>query len=624
MNILSIIIIKAFFIIIFSHSNSNCTEFDSLSYYEKFNSAIESYKSKRFELSEKQFKSILINDRDYVDPAAQLMVAKSQFKLGELQKSKRTCSSLLTSYSQLAYEPEGLILLGDIALVEEKYTKAFQYFISARKISRNTLTKDQIDKRIIRCIGVGINESFIEELLFKEEDLSIKSIINFARAYYAWINGNSYNFKEAFNAIENKYLPKKYSDLYKNLYNVNLKEIEQVHTITAILPLSGADKEKGESYLFGLYKMLNSNNNSNQIRFIVHDSRGSGTNALQIVQGIKRKNKTNAILGPLTFEEVYSLSGLELDIPIIVPISSPDDLSKISKNLFFLSPSKKSIAELNARMMIKEMRFDKIAVLSPADDENKKITDHFINTCYQMGVEPVAIEWYLEKPTNISKQLKSIRNIAWSLMDDDDVNSGERDLKIDSLDALFDVDVADFFELPKEDKEVLSKSDSSKVTLETIQAIYIPIRKEELKYIGTQFPFYNLKTVVFGNKNWLDMKLLNEEVIGPHVQKMKIISDINSPIYGGSQETIFKNYSSLAYDHANYLKNIIVNSNSKRKKIFKQLRGEILFQGTFSSISLDGTNKNENFSSQVLEYNDKNIKSVGTYDGENYKIKKSD
>ena len=58
------------------------------------------------------------------------------------------------------------------------------------------------------------------------------------------------------------------------------------------------------------------------------------------------------------------------------------------------------------------MGFDKIAVLSPADNEYKEITDHFINTCYQMGVDPVSVEWYLEKPTNISKQLKNIRNSA--------------------------------------------------------------------------------------------------------------------------------------------------------------------------------------------------------------------
>ena len=621
-NILSISIIKALILLSPFFVKVHAADFDSLGYYGKFNTAIESYKNKRFKLSETQFKSILFNDKDYVDPAAQLMIAKSQLKQGELKKSKRTCKSLLSSYSNLAYESEGLTLLGDISLIEEEYTKAFQYFIAARKISNQPLLNNQIDRRIIRCIGIGVNKSLIEELLFKEKDPFKRSIINLTRAYYSWISGTFSDLKDDLSAIEIKYLPKQYSSLYYNLSNVDKKRIQNILTITVILPLSGPHKEKGESYLFGLSEMLNKKENSNLIRFIVYDSKGSGANSLQIAKSIKRKSNTSAILGPLTNEEVFSLSGLELKIPILVPIPAPENLPKISENLYFLSPSKKSLAELNAEMMIKEMGFDKIAVLSPADNEYKENTDHFINTCYQMGIDPVAIEWYLEKPINISKQLKSIRTAAWNLIEKDEDSSKVRNLKIDSLDALFDVDVADFFELPKVEEEVLSKGDSSKIVLETIDAIYIPIREDELKYIGTQFPVYNLKTIVFGNENWLDMKLLNEEVIGPHVQLMKIISDINLPLYGGSEERIFKNYSSLAYDHANFIKDVLVKSNFKKNKIYKQLKKNHFFQGTYSSISLEGKNKNENFSSQILEYRNKNIKTLGIYNGEKYKIKK--
>ena len=72
--------------------------------------------------------------------------------------------------------------------------------------------------------------------------------------------------------------------------------------------------------------------------------------------------------------------------------------------------------------------------------------------------------------------------------------------------------------------------------------------------------------MVFGNENWLDMKLLNEEVIGPHVQFMKIISNINSPVRGGSKEKMLENYSSLAFDHANFLKSVLIKSNLKKRK----------------------------------------------------------
>ena len=82
------------------------------------------------------FKIILINERDYVDPAAQLMIAKSQLKQNKHEGALRTCKSFLISYPKSIYEPDVLILLGDISLKNEKFTKAFQHFINARRVAK--------------------------------------------------------------------------------------------------------------------------------------------------------------------------------------------------------------------------------------------------------------------------------------------------------------------------------------------------------------------------------------------------------------------------------------------------------------------------------------------------------
>ena len=61
---------------------------------------------------------------------------------------------------------------------------------------------------------------------------------------------------------------------------------------------------------------------------------------------------------------------------------------------------------------------------------------------------PVAIEWYVETPLDLSRQLNSIRQKAWQLIPNEDIQEDMINLEIDSLDALFDVDVQDFFSLP--------------------------------------------------------------------------------------------------------------------------------------------------------------------------------
>ncbi len=163
----------------------------------------------------------------------------------------------------------------------------------------------------------------------------------------------------------------------------------------------------------------------------------------------------------------------------------------------------------------------------------------------------------------------------------------------------------------------MDKKDSSKVILETIEAIYTPIRSDELTYIGTQLPLYNLKTSFFVNENWLDMPLLNQEVIGPHYQGMRIISDVNSAISNGNQDS-FTNYYSLAVDHTSFIFTIVEQGISKRKHFIERLRNHRGFDGTRSSIKLGGKNNNENGSAQVLEYSNNRIRKIGVYDGEEF------
>jgi len=289
-------------------------------------------------------------------------------------------------------------------------------------------------------------------------------------------------------------------------------------------------------------------------------------------------------------------------------------LPEFADHLFFLSPSVKTIAQRTAQIMVKEYGFENIAILSPGDSKSKRKTDFFIDELFQMGIDPVDVEWYIENPENISRQFKSIRKTAWSLVPEDTSDSQMLNLAIDSLDALFNVDVSDFFELPEEE-EKMDKKDSAKVALETIHAIYIPIREGELTYVGTQFPMYNLKTVVFGNENWLDMDVLSQELIGPHVNGMKIVSDVSSAMISGRSGS-FTNYHDLAIDHAAFIQNISGNGLIDRRMFIKKLRKHPGFNGESTSIKFFGKNQNENGSTQVIEYGGNKLSKIGVYDGQ--------
>ena len=593
-------------------------EVDTLSYYEKFNNAVISYNEGRYNLAASKFSNILSNERAYRDPASQLMMAKSQYHLKLYQKAHRACKSILTNYPNSPYEYDALVLMGDIALQENNETKAFKYYLNARPQIEDLLYLNEIDQRIYNCIGIGVKEESLEGLLFKEKNQFNRAIINLSRAYRAWMSGNDYDLEFIINEIDTFYLPGHFSSLFGSLKRTISEQNKQPITIAVLLPLSGLEKNQGLSYLLGLSEFLNQSNIDKSIRFLVFDTMGLVTNTLGIINHLSSNSEVIAILGPLTRDEVIALSGIKLQLPILIPKIELSGIADIADHLFFLSPSAEVIAKRTAEIIIKELNLERIAILSPGNGQIKSLTDHFINECRQLGIDPVAIEWYIEKPEDISRQLKNIRSMAWDLVPEDEKEDFTLNLEIDSLDALFDVDVNDFFELPSENKvEQMDKKDSAKVILETIEAFYVPIRSDELTFIGTQIPLYNFNTLFFVNENWLEMSLLNQEVIGPHFQGMKIISDVNSAISNGDQDT-FTNYYSIATDHVSFIYSIIEGGISKRKHFLENLKKNNRFDGLHTSIKFIGKNNNQNGSAQVIEYSKNKIKQTGTYNGEEF------
>ena len=96
-------IIRYIFYTIFLGHFANSEQVDTLSYYEKFNNAVISYKEGRYNLAASKFSNILSNERGYRDPASQLMMAKSQYHLKLYQKAHRSCKSILTNYPNSPY-----------------------------------------------------------------------------------------------------------------------------------------------------------------------------------------------------------------------------------------------------------------------------------------------------------------------------------------------------------------------------------------------------------------------------------------------------------------------------------------------------------------------------------------
>jgi len=589
--------------------------FDTLTYKQKFDATVQNYQEGRFRLAATRFKSILENDKDNIDPASQLMLAKSLYRMGDYTQASQTVKIVINRYSNSPYTIHAKVLLGDISLAYGLPTKAFKSYLDIRPTVSDTVFLAELDERILNTIGLGLKEDRIEGYFFRESHRKNRIILNIVRAYIAWIRGDEYDLKNAISGLSIQDVPIAYRTYFERLIASLQQPLSSQNTIAVIIPLSGFDQQDGVSYLLGLSDFLEKPADFNSVRFLVFDTQGDAIQSLATVKQLGLEQSVLCILGPLKESELFALSGLQISLPILVPKASPKGLSDLAPNIFSLAPSKEILARRTAQLMVNHYGFETIAVVSPGDESTASMTNIFLDELFQLGVDPVAVEWYHERPEDISRQFNPIRKLAWDLIPDENPDDEMMHLAIDSLDALFDVDVDDFFDLPEEE-EKMSTKDSSKVVLETIDAIYLPIRKDELTYVGTQLPMYNLKTTVIGNPNWIDMDILNQDVIGPHVQGMKIISGVNANQYQSYHDSFAYHYH-LALDHGTFIQSILEQRVMNRRLFMEKLKTHPGYAGNISSIRFLGQNQNENGLVQVLDYEGHVVNNTGVFDGKN-------
>ena len=591
---------------------------DSIANYDQhFGIALDHYNAERYKLAESEFKKILIDRKNYTDPVSHIMLAKSQFLQNKTIECQRTCNSYLNKYPKSKYEVYVRVLLSDILIINEKYSDVLEQLLPVRHEVQDTIMQYNIDYRILSSIMIGVKSSKIEQLLFSSENNINRSILNLARSYRSLLDGNMNDMELSLSVIDSEGLPNIYKSFFNGLNRFIGTENSNHGTVAVILPLSGNDKLKGQTFLMGLAGMAIDYQYDLSTHFKIYDNKSNDITTLKILKLINMDRSITSILGYLSEVSNLAATSYSGSIPILLSKSNYSELPNISDNIYLLSTSSEAQAKLSAQYAINILGYKNIAVLSPADDINKNYANNFILELNQLGVEPIAVEWYYGKPENISRQLLSIRKAAWSLLPEVDPNIEYLDMEIDSLDALFDVDVADFIDIAEEEDNIgnkMTKKDSLKISLNTVEAIYIPIEKSDLSFIGTQLPMYNLETKIIGNETWMDIDILGQDIIGPHLQGLTVLSS-EYPKFGITESSELDRIFSMGYDHGYFINSLIKLSSNSRRKFQRLLRKGELYMGASSLIELGGPSNNENKIVRVLEYKRNKMGTIGYFNG---------
>ena len=548
----------------------------------------------------KRIDESMIIETNYANHAKVLKL-KAYYNLQDFDAAINTAKSMNPLNFAPNLKTSFHLTMGDIYSSKGYYNFAFKHYIDARRSNEDSRSKRPINKRIAKIIPLNLDYANLEVMEILEEDNTNLNIILLAQSF-SLIYNNSEEVLNKFNDIEQRSLDREFRSSYNFLKrNVN-SNMSFSKKVGVVLPLEGEGLEITNAFLKGLLEANQISQSNDKIQFIVIDNFSDPILTVEAFKNLVNKHNVSAIIGPFLDKNLIAgaSSVSTVDIPIFAPFTSLDNLSNVNQNVYLLNSSVNFRNQLLANHSFADSELNNIAVIAPRTDLGIKEVDSFLIALDKLNKEPVYIGWYEENSAiDLQPNFNELRDIAWEIETRDEYQEF-LGVEIDVLDSMFEVDndeIYDMFNL-EQDESI----DSTKVILETIDSIFYPVSSSGLEFIASQVSLSNLETQLLGNENWLNLDLLKEESVSPHISDMLFVSNY-IPKYSNNSEYDYNPSLNNAFHFGIDFSNFLINSNFNKSRFI--LNSSSSYDGI--TRNFDFSNSNLNQASKVIRFSNRKI-----------------
>ncbi len=590
---------------------------------ERFERGVAAFNDSRFAAAQGIFKKLVEDGPVELKPVSMMLLMKAEYHAGNTPQAQKVGRDFLGEYSLTIYAKDVYQCFGDIFVDDGKLEQALAMYLNARRLGTDPGYQVILDERLNHLLPLISDVGHLRGLAATESSIDNQLILHLAEAYAQVLAGKPDEAATTLARIGAAELPENYESVYRTILEATYEPAQVTITAGVILPLTGPEAENARLFLAGLNSAVAELARSGiNLSLVVFDNYTDAVETSLAVRNCAAQSNISLIVGPLTPENsvVAAVTAQEMGIPIIIPICTNNNLTEIGDFVFQSNATLVMRGKLAGRYFAGELQLDSLAVLAPADDFGNALVDAFVTEVDVLGKTVVAVEQYSGRPDNLREQFTNLRQVAFALQESD-VNEEFLGMEIDSLESMFEITEDIFFEIPEDDEEVMTAKDSARMVLSTIQGIFIPIHGEHIQYLGTQFPSYNLHTQLIGNEAWLDLNILNQDIIGPHLQGMKFVA--NHYIASDSaalpieiSELADHRFYYFGLDHGLMISNLAGPDNNSRISVKDNLQALSMFRGAAQMFSFTGEESNINAALQILEYRHKTISPVGYFRGD--------
>ena len=493
------------------------------------------------------------------------------------------------------------LTMGDIYSSKGYYDYAFKNYLDARRSNIDSRSKRIINKRIVQTIPLNLNFENLELMEIVEDNKSNLNIILLAQAF-SLVYSNSKEISSKFDEIDQSSLDREFRSNYNFLKRNIDSKTSFSKKVGVVLPLEGEGLEITNAFLKGLLEANQSSQSNNKIQFIVIDNYKDPILTVEAFKNLVDKHNVSAIIGPFLDKNLIAgaSSVSSTKIPIFAPFTSLDNLSNVNKNIYLLNSSVDFRNQLLVNHYLDNSEINNIAVIAPRTDLGIKEVDSFLIALDKLNKEPVYIGWYEENSAiDLRPNFNELREVAWEIETRDEYQEF-LGVEIDVLDSMFEVDndeVYDMFNLEQEES-----IDSTKVILETIDGLFYPVSSNALEFVASQVSLSNLETQLLGNENWLNLDLLKQESVSPHISDMLFASNY-IPKYLNNSEYDYDPSLNNVFHFGMDFSNFLINSSFNKSKF--DFNSSSSFEGI--TRNFDFSNSTSNQGSKVVRFSNRKI-----------------
>jgi len=253
--------------------------------------------------------------------------------------------------------------------------------------------------------------------------------------------------------------------------------------IAAVLPLSGKLASFANEVLSGIQLAVEANRDkagSASVGLIVKDFESDLGSFLDDFSELLNTDRPLAVIGPLLSKNLPAMAELaeRAHIPLITPTATLPNVRRLGNYVFSTALTFQLQAKRIAAYAIKEQGFRRFCILHPDTAYGRELARLFAQEVRQHEGEVIAIESYKEGETDISAQLKRMK--------EEDIKRYGLSMPIDQTKLTG--------KLTKLDKKVLYTPG--------FDAIFIPGRAADAGIITAQLNFHDMKVPFLGANGW--------------------------------------------------------------------------------------------------------------------------